>query len=67
MDWEIVPVWVMVKLFPLLLKLAPFPLENVKLDSTPLESVTVVVVPVMVIVGALLDSALVKLGIFMAS
>ena len=37
-DSEILPVFVMYSVLPLLLKLAPFPLEKLKLDSTPLES-----------------------------
>lgn len=66
-DSEIVPVCVMLSVLPLLLKLAPFPLEKLKLDSTPLESVTEAVVPFSVIVGALLLDAEVKLGIFFAA
>ena len=67
MDSDIVPVCVTVSVLPLLLKLAPFPLEKLKLDSTPLESVTEVVVPFSVMVGALLLAEEVKLGIFFAA
>ena len=66
MDSDIVPVCVTVSVLPLLLKLAPFPLEKLKLDSTPLESVTEAVVPFSVMVGALLLAEEVKLGIFFA-
>lgn len=63
---EMLPVLVMVSWFPLLLKDTPLPLEKLQPDRTPLLSVTVVVLPVMVMVGALEEDWLVKLGIFIA-
>ena len=65
-DGEIEPVLVMVKVFPDLEKEAPFPLVKEKFPSTPLESVTITWLPLMVMVGAEPEERLVKLGIFMA-
>ena len=65
-DGEIEPVLVMVKVFPDLEKDAPFPLVKEKFPSTPLESVTLTWLPLMVMVGAEPEERLVKLGIFMA-
>ena len=65
-DGEIEPVLVMVKVFPDLEKEAPFPLVKEKFPSTPLESVTLIWLPLMVMVGAEPEERLVKLGIFMA-
>lgn len=62
---EIEPVFVMVKVFPDLEKEAPFPLVKEKFPSTPLESVKLTWLPLMVMVGAEPEERLVKLGIFM--
>ena len=64
---EIEPVLVMVKVFPDLEKDAPFPLVKEKFPSTPLESVTLTWLPLMVMVGAELALLLAPSGTFWAA
>ena len=63
---EIEPVLVMVRVLPDFENEAPLPLVNEKFPRTPFESVTLIWLPLMVMVGAEPEERLVKLGIFIA-